>query len=53
MQFNDLYCLARPEIHTLSLGAAKALDFSGVGMVIVERWPPLPKSRPEIALDSR
>jgi len=27
MQFNDLYCLARPEIHTLSLGAAKPSDF--------------------------
>jgi predicted aldo/keto reductase-like oxidoreductase len=27
MQFNDLYCLARPEIHTLSLGAARPSDF--------------------------
>lgn len=27
MQFNDLYCLAREEVHTLSLGAAKATDF--------------------------
>ena len=27
MQFNDLYCLARPEIHTLSCGAAKPTDF--------------------------
>jgi hypothetical protein len=27
MQFNDLYCLARPEIHTLSLGASKPSDF--------------------------
>ena len=27
MQFNDLYCLARPEVHTLSLGAAKPSDF--------------------------
>ena len=27
MQFNDLYCLARPEIHTLSIGAAKPSDF--------------------------
>ena len=26
MQFNDLYCLARPEIHTLSVGAAKPSD---------------------------
>jgi predicted aldo/keto reductase-like oxidoreductase len=27
MQFNDLYCLARPEVHTLSLGAARPADF--------------------------
>ena len=27
MQFNDLYCLARPEVHTISCGAAKPSDF--------------------------
>lgn len=27
MIFNDLYCLSHPEIHTLSLGAAKPSDF--------------------------
>ncbi len=27
IQFNDLYCLARPEVHTLSCGAAKPSDF--------------------------
>ena len=27
MQFNALYCLARPEVHTLSCGAAKPADF--------------------------
>ena len=27
MQFNDLYCLARPEVHTLSLGAARPEDY--------------------------
>jgi len=27
MQFNALYCLARPEVHTLSCGAAKPRDF--------------------------
>jgi predicted aldo/keto reductase-like oxidoreductase len=27
MAFNDLYCLTRPEVHTLSLGAAKPEDF--------------------------
>lgn len=27
MQFNDLYCLQRPEVHTLSIGAARPGDF--------------------------
>jgi len=27
MAFNDLYCLLRPEIHTLSIGAARPSDF--------------------------
>ncbi len=27
MQFNDLYCLARPQVHTLSIGAARPEDF--------------------------
>ena len=27
IQWNDLWCLARPEIHTLSVGAAKPEDF--------------------------
>ncbi len=27
MQFNDLYCLARPEVHTLSCGVARPDDF--------------------------
>jgi uncharacterized protein len=27
MQFNDLYCLARKEVHTLSVGAARPEDF--------------------------
>ncbi|MDA1277152.1 MAG: aldo/keto reductase [Verrucomicrobia bacterium] len=27
MQFNGLYCLARPEVHTLSCGASKPDDF--------------------------
>jgi len=27
MQFNDLYCLARPEVHTLSIGASRPGDF--------------------------
>ena len=28
MQFNDLYCLARPQVHTLSCGAARPGDFN-------------------------
>lgn len=28
MQFNDLFCLARPEIHTISIGAARPSDFA-------------------------
>ncbi len=27
MQFNDLFCLAAPQVHTLSIGAAKPEDF--------------------------
>jgi hypothetical protein len=27
MQFNDLYCLNRPEVHTLSCGASRPTDF--------------------------
>ena len=27
MEFNDLYCLLRPEVHTLSVGAARPSDF--------------------------
>lgn len=27
MQFNDLYCLSRDEVHTLSIGATRATDF--------------------------
>lgn len=27
MAFNDLYCLARPEVHTLSIGAARPSDY--------------------------
>lgn len=28
MQFNDLYCLQRPEIHTLSIGASRPGDYA-------------------------
>ena len=28
MVFNDLFCLSRPEVHTLSIGAARPTDFN-------------------------
>ena len=39
MQFNDLYCLSRPEVHTLSLGAARPSDFDEhiAGLALYER----------------
>jgi predicted aldo/keto reductase-like oxidoreductase len=27
MVFNDLFCLSHPQVHTLSIGAAKPSDF--------------------------
>jgi predicted aldo/keto reductase-like oxidoreductase len=41
MQFNDLWCLQRPEIHTLSIGAARPSDFD-------EHVAALEYSRPEV-----
>ena len=49
MQFNTLYCLARPEVHTLSCGAAKPGDFDDhIGALkyydrIAEVMPPIEK----------
>ncbi len=28
MQFNDLYCLSRPDVHTISVGASHSADFN-------------------------
>lgn len=41
MQFNDQFCLRHPEVHTLSLGAARPTDFAGhvEGWQLVERHP--------------
>ncbi len=36
MEFNDLYCLLRSEVHTLSIGAARPSDFD-VHLAAVER----------------
>lgn len=37
MQFNDLYCLSRDEVHTLSLGASRASDFDE-HVAALEHW---------------
>lgn len=41
MQFNALYCLARPEVHTLSCGAARPEDFDEhvAGLEFYDRIP--------------
>jgi len=41
MQFNDLYCLSRPEIHTLSCGVAKPSDFDEHVQALVHYQDPL------------
>jgi uncharacterized protein len=43
MQFNDLYCLARPEVHTLSLGAARPSDFDA-HIQALEHYDHLPET---------
>ncbi len=38
MQWNDLYCLARPEVHTLSIGVAKPSDFDEHVAAVTQHW---------------
>jgi uncharacterized protein len=38
MQWNDLYCLARPEVHTLSIGADKPSDFDEHVAAVSNHW---------------
>lgn len=38
MQWNDLYCLARPEVNTLSIGAAKPSDFDEHVTAVTQHW---------------
>ncbi len=38
MQWNDLYCLARPEVHTLSTGASKPSDFDEHIAAVSTHW---------------
>src|ERR1051325_11270249 len=47
MQFNDLYCLARPEVHTLSCGAARPGDFDE-HIKALEFYDDIPKLIPPI-----
>jgi predicted aldo/keto reductase-like oxidoreductase len=46
MVFNDLFCLAHPEIHTLSLGAARPSDFDEHLAVLPLLADPEPLVRP-------
>lgn len=38
MQWNDLYCLARPEVHTLSIGVDKPSDFDEHVEAVTRHW---------------
>ena len=38
MQWNALYCLARPEVHTLSIGAAQPSDFDEHVEAVSKHW---------------
>jgi len=38
MQWNDLYCLSRPEVHTLSIGAARPSDFDEHYEAVTRHW---------------
>ncbi len=38
MQWNDLYCLARPEVHTLSIGVDKPSDFDEHVVAVTKHW---------------
>ena len=49
MVFNDLFCLAHPEIHTLSLGAARPTDFDEHLQVLSLLDDPRPTLDPIIA----
>jgi predicted aldo/keto reductase-like oxidoreductase len=39
MQWNDLYCLNRPEVHTLSIGASCPSDFDQHIEAVTRHWP--------------
>jgi predicted aldo/keto reductase-like oxidoreductase len=43
MQFNDLYCLNRPEVHTLSCGVSRPADF-GEHVAALEFYDQIPET---------
>ncbi len=47
MQFNDLYCLSQPSVHTLSLGAARPSDFDE-HLAALEHYDRMHEILPEI-----
>ena len=47
MQFNDLYCLARPHVHTLSIGPSRPGDFDE-HVAALEHYDRLPRVIPPI-----
>jgi hypothetical protein len=53
MVFNDLYCLARPQVHTLSCGVAKPSDFDEHikprWSIMIRRRRSLPRSKSAFA----
>ncbi len=52
MQFNDLYCLAQPGVHTLSCGAARPTDFDE-HVAALEFYDRIPETIREIELRLR
>ncbi len=38
MQWNDLYCLSRPEVNTLSIGVSKPSDFDEHVAAVTQHW---------------
>ncbi len=47
MEFNDIFCLSRPEVHTLSIGAAKPEDFD-IHLQALEKLPDSERLLPPI-----
>lgn len=38
MQWNNLWCLSRPDVHTLSIGAARPTDFDEHVAAVTQHW---------------